>query len=464
MTSQITCPHCNKAFTIDEVNYAKIVDQVRNAEFDAALHERLEIADREQSVAVELAVAKAAAGYEREAAAKTAELNRISEEAKSAELRTQIAVQEATAAALQERDSLLQRYNSEKTEAASLLASEKADAAAKLAAEKSAAAAEIARMEADLRAAGLSKQIAVKEAVESISHERDSFKAEAERKELEKKLVETSLKDKYETQLRDREDEIERWKDLKARLSTKMLGETLEQHCEIEFERLRSSAFRSASFGKDNDSSQGSKGDYIYRDFDEDRVEFVSVMFEMKNEDQTSNTRRKNEDFLKELDKDRNQKGCEYAVLVSLLEPESELYNAGIVDVSHLYPKMYVVRPQFFIPIITVLRNAALSTVQVKTELLRVQEQNLDITKFEGKLQTFKEGFGRNYNLAQSQFQEAIKRIDEAIKDLEKTKEALLKSGNNLRLANDKAEGLTIKGLTRGNPTMAAKFAAIESE
>ncbi|WIE72313.1 DUF2130 domain-containing protein [Curtobacterium sp. MCJR17_020] len=462
MTDQITCPQCGKAFTIDEVNYAKIVDQVRNAEFEAAVHDRLETAARDQSVAVELALAKAAAEYERAAAAKSIELDRLSEEMKSAELRTQVAVQEATANVLQERDSLLEKYNSEKVEAASMLAQARAEAAATLAAEKSAGAAEIARVEADLHSAGLSKQIAVKEAVESIAHERDSFKAEAERKELEKMLVETSLKDKYETQLRDREDEIERWKDLKARLSTKMLGETLEQHCEIEFERWRSSAFRSASFGKDNDSSQGSKGDYIYRDFDEDQVEFVSIMFEMKNEDQATSSKRKNEDFLKELDKDRNQKGCEYAVLVSLLEPDSELYNGGIVDVSHLYPKMYVVRPQFFIPMITVLRNAALSTVQVKNELLRVREQNLDITKFEDKLQIFKDGFGRNYNLAQSQFQEAIKRIDEAIKDLEKTKEALLRSGNNLRLANDKAEGLTIKALTRGNPTMAAKFEAVD--
>ncbi len=243
-----------------------------------------------------------------------------------------------------------------------------------------------------------------------------------------------------------------------------MVGESLEQHCEMEFNRIRAAAFPGAYFEKDNDANLGSKGDFIFREHDSHKVEIISVMFEMKNESDTTASKKKNEDFLRELDRDRTEKGCEYAVLVSLLEPDSELYNGGIVDVSHRYPKMYVVRPQFFIPIITLLRNAAFSTMQVKSELARVREQNVDITKFEGKLQTFKDGFARNYTLASDQFQEAIKRIDEAIKDLEKTKENLLKSANNLRLANDKADTLTIKSLTRGNPTMAEKFAEIGSD
>ena len=249
---------------------------------------------------------------------------------------------------------------------------------------------------------------------------------------------------------------------MKARLSTKMVGETLEQHCETEFNRIRATAFPRAYFEKDNDARSGSKGDFIFRDVDEAGNEIVSIMFEMKNESDETATKKRNEDFLKELDKDRNEKGCEYAVLVSLLEPESELYNTGIVDVFYRYPKMYVVRPQFFIPIITLLRNAAMKSLQYKSELALVKAQNLDITKFESQLEEFKGAFGRNWRLASDGFEEAVKRIDEAIKDLEKTKEALHKSANNLRLANDKAEDLTIKKLTRGNPTMAAKFAELK--
>jgi len=237
-----------------------------------------------------------------------------------------------------------------------------------------------------------------------------------------------------------------------------MVGETLEQHCEIEFNRIRATAFPHAYFEKDNDASGGSKGDYIFRDQDAQGTEIVSIMFEMKNESDTTATKKKNEDFLKELDRDRTDKGCEYAVLVSLLEPDNDLYNGGIVDMFHRYPKMYVVRPQFFIPIITLLRNAAMKSMEYKTELAVVKAQNIDITRFETQLEDFKSAFGRNWRLASEGFEEAVKRIDEAIKDLEKTKEALYKSANNLRLANDKAEDLTIKKLTRGNPTMAAKF------
>ena len=316
-------------------------------------------------------------------------------------------------------------------------------------------------LKAELQSKDMAQQIAVNDAVNAIAKERDEFKNGFKQLELQKKLAESSLKDKYETQIKDRNDEIERLRDMKAKLSTKMVGETLELHCETEFNRIRATAFPKAYFEKDNDAKTGSKGDYIFKDLDDAGLEIVSVMFEMKNESDQTATKKKNEDFLKELDKDRNEKGCEYAVMVSLLEPDSELYNSGIVDVSHRYPKMYVIRPQFFIPIITLLRNAANKSMQYKSELALVKAQNLDITKFEVQLDDFKTTFGRNWRLASEGFEEAVKRIDEAIKDLEKTKEALFKSANNLRMANDKAEDLTIKKLTRGNPTMAAKFESL---
>ncbi len=275
---------------------------------------------------------------------------------------------------------------------------------------------------------------------------------------LEKELAEQALKDKYETQLKDRDEAIERLRDMKARLSTKMVGETLEQHCETTFNQLRATAFPRSYFEKDNDARTGSKGDYIFRDRDEAGLEIVSIMFEMKNESDQTATRKRNEDFLRELDKDRTEKGCEYAVLVSLLEPDSELYNSGIVDVSHRYPKMYVIRPQFFIPMITLLRNAALGALKYKAELELARAQNVDITNFETNLEAFKSAFGRNYRLASDHFQKAIAEIDKSIEHLQKTRAALLGSENQLRLANDKAQDVTIKKLTRGNPTMAAKF------
>lgn len=276
------------------------------------------------------------------------------------------------------------------------------------------------------------------------------------------KLTESSLKEKYESALQLKDEQIERLKDLKTKLSTKMVGETLEQHCENEFNKLRATGFQNAYFEKDNDARTGSKGDYIYREKDENGTEIISIMFEMKNENETTATKHKNEDFLKELDKDRNEKKCEYAILVSLLESDSELYNSGIVDVSHRYPKMYVVRPQFFIPIITLLRNAALNSLKYKQELALQRNQNLDITDFEEKIEIFKDAFSRNYQLASQKFQTAIEEIDKTIAHLEKTKKALLSSENNLRLANNKAEDLTIKKLTRGNPTMAKKFADLK--
>jgi len=319
-------------------------------------------------------------------------------------------------------------------------------------------------LQAKIDAGETSKQLAVSEALKAVEKERDQIKNELDRAKLEKELSETSLKDKYETRINDLEDAIERLRDMKARLSTKMVGETLEQHCETEFDRIRPTAFPKAYFEKDNDARTGSKGDYIFRDRDENDTEIVSIMFEMKNENDETATKKKNEDFLKKLDKDRGEKSCEYAVLVSLLEPESELYNSGIVDVSHRYQKMYVVRPQFFIPIITLLRNAAQNSLKFKQELAIVKAQDIDITNFEDELDEFKMGFARNYELASKKFKTAISEIDKTIDHLQKTKDALLGSENNLRLANNKADDLTVKKLTKKNPTMAAKFDELKKD
>lgn len=324
--------------------------------------------------------------------------------------------------------------------------------------------AEIADLRAQLRGASTEKQLAVSEAVGRIEKERDRLAHQLTSKDTEKQLLESSLKDRYQNELRSKDEMIAYYRDMKARLSTKMVGETLEQHCEIEFEKLRATAFQNAYFGKDNDASSGSKGDYVYRETDEQGTEIISIMFEMKNEGDETATKKRNEDFLKELDKDRKEKSCEYAVLVSLLESDNELYNGGIVDTSHRYEKMYVVRPQFFIPIITLLRNAALNSLKYKSELAIIRAQNVDITHFEDNIEKFKDGFARNYDLASRKFEDAINGIDKTIKELEKTKQALLSSENNLRLANDKAQDITIKKLTRGNPTMQSRFEALKNE
>ncbi|MBH1956366.1 DUF2130 domain-containing protein [Candidatus Saccharibacteria bacterium] len=338
------------------------------------------------------------------------------------------------------------------------LAKREAETAA-LKAEKDA---EIAKLLARIDAAETEKKLALTEVVNKVERERDELANELKNKDTEKQLLESSLKDKYLTELKTKDEMIAYYKDMKAKLSTKMVGETLEQHCETEFNKLRATAFQNAYFEKDNDARSGSKGDYIYRETDGAGNEIISIMFEMKNEGDETATKHKNEDFLKELDKDRTEKKCEYAVLVTLLEADSELYNSGIVDVSHRHEKMYVIRPQFFIPIITLLRNAALNSLQYKQELALVKAQSIDITNFEDNMNTFKEGFARNYDLASRKFQDAIGGIDKTIMQLQKTKEALLSSENNLRLANQKAEDLTIKRLTRGNPTMAAKFTELK--
>lgn len=321
---------------------------------------------------------------------------------------------------------------------------------------------EIAELRAQLHATTTEKQLAVTEAVTKIEKERDELANNLKSKETEQQLLASNLKDKYESELKTKDEMIAYYKDMKAKLSTKMVGETLEQHCEIEFEKLRATAFQRATFGKDNDASSGSKGDYIYRETDEHGTEIISIMFEMKNENDETATKKTNENFLKELDKDRREKKCEYAILVSLLESDNELYNSGIVDKSHLYDKMYVIRPQFFIPMITLLRNAAMNSLQYKSELALVKTQNIDVTNFESQLNDFRDSFGRSYRLASERFTDAVASIDKSIAQLQKTKENLLKSEDHYRIANNKADELTVKKLTRGNPTMAATFAKLD--
>lgn len=323
---------------------------------------------------------------------------------------------------------------------------------------------QLIRLQSQLSGFSTEKALAVTTALSVVEKERDALKIRLTAEESEQKLKEAALKERYESLLQFKDGEIDRLKDMKAKLSTKMVGESLEQHCEMEFNKLRAVGFQSAYFEKDNDARTGSKGDYIFRETDASGCEIVSIMFEMKNEAETTAVKHRNEDFLKELDKDRREKSCEYAVLVSMLEADNDFYNAGIVDMSHRYPKMYVVRPQFFVPIITLLRNAGMSALQYKNELALVRNQNIDITHFEENMNAFKDGFARNYDLASRKFKEAVDDIDKAIAQLQKTKDALLSSENNLRLANSKAEDLTIKRLTRNNPTMAQKFAELNRE
>lgn len=321
---------------------------------------------------------------------------------------------------------------------------------------------EIQQLKSELKSAATNQELAVAKAVSAAEKNLNEAKSKLAVQAAEQKAKDAALKESHTKELALKDEFIDRYKDMKAKLSVKLLGETLEQHCEIEFNRMRSLAFPNAQFGKDNDASAGTKGDYVFRDFSDDDVEYVSIMFEMKNESDATATKKKNSDFFAKLDKDRNDKGCEYAVLVSMLEEESDLYT-GITDVSHLYPKMFVVRPQFFLAIIALLRNAAQDTIVVKAELEQIKKQNIDITDFEAELEGFKSAFGRNYQLAKGKFDTAIKEIDNAIDRLQKVKDNLLGSENNLRLANDKATALTVKKLTKGNPTMAAKFAELDA-
>ena len=407
--NEIICPNCSKAFKVDESGFADILKQVRNHQFEEELQKRLNLAEIAKESAVKLAEANVRNALQEQLAKQENELTKLKAKIDNIEVEKTLAVNMAVQKVEKERDNL--------------------------------------------------------------SNDLKALANDLKTKELEKQNLESSLKQQYSTELQNKdviikykEDEIARVRDMKLKLSTKMVGETLEQHCEIEFNKLRATAFQKAYFEKDNDSKSGSKGDFIYRETDDKGNEIISIMFEMKNEGAETLTKKKNEDFFKELDKDRTEKKCEYAVLVSLLETESDFYNSGIVDVSHRFNKMYVVRPQFFIPIITVLRNAALNSLQYKSELALVRSQNIDITNFEEKMTTFKEGFARNYDLASRKFKDAIDGIDKTIKELEKTKTALLSSENNLRLANDKTEELTIKKLTHGNPTMRAKFDELNNQ
>ena len=404
--NEIICPHCKKTFQVDESGFADILKQVRDDQFEQEIHKRLQLAENEKASAVLLA-----------------------EEKTKSELRTEFV-----------------KLQKELTEL------------------KSAKDSEIIKLQAKVDASETEKKLALNEAVNKLEKERDSLAGKLEHKETEAKLLESSLVTKYESELKSKEEMIAYYKDMKAKLSTKMVGETLELHCETEFNRLRATAFQNAYFEKDNDASSGSKGDYIYKESDQNGNEIISIMFEMKNEDDQTATKKKNEDFLKELDKDRNQKSCEYAVLVSLLEADNELYNTGIVDVSHKFKKMYVIRPQFFIPMITLLRNAALNSMQYKSELAVVKAQNIDVTNFESQLNDFRDSFGRNFRLASDKFKTAIESIDKSINQLQKTKENLLRSEDNLRIANNKADELTVKKLTRDNPTMKAKFDELKND
>ncbi|MCU0660022.1 MAG: DUF2130 domain-containing protein [Candidatus Pacebacteria bacterium] len=415
--NEIICPHCKKAFKIDEAGYADILKQVRDHQFEEELLKRESLLKAEKESAVKLAEEQVKNKIKDDLAQKDLEIARLKAE--------------------KEREVNLSKSQSEL---------------------------EITELRAKLSSTETEKKLAITEAVTKIEKERDHLASEIKMKDAEKQQIELSLNSKFEAELKAKDEIIERYKDMKVKLSTKMLGETLEQHCEIEFNKLRATGFKNATFEKDNDSATGSKGDYIYREYDEAGNEIISIMFEMKNESDTTATKKKNEDFLKELDKDRNEKKCEYAVLVSLLESDNELYNTGIVDVFHRYPKMYVVRPQFFIPIITLLRNAALNSMQYKAELAVVKSQNVDITHFEENLNAFKEGFARNYNLASQKFKAAVEEIDKSIDHLQKIKDNLLASENNLRLANNKADDLTIKKLTKGNPTMQEKFKRASEE
>ncbi len=396
----ITCPKCGEVFAVDESGYAKIVAEVRNEEFsrELKLQEQRFLADREN------------------------------------------ALKNAKTEALLEREREAAKYKEE-----------------------------IERLKAVISSGEKDKTIAITNAVnvknnELAEKEKKILSLENEVQNVKKDIMinEQSLKEQYETQLKAKDDLIAYYKDLKIKLSTKMVGESLEQHCENEFNKIRAAAFPNAYFEKDNDASTGSKGDYIFREVSENGAEIISIMFEMKNEMETTATKRKNEDFFKELDKDRTEKHCEYAVLVSMLEMDNEFYNDGIVDVSYKYKKMYVIRPQFFIPLISLLRNAALNAVEYKNKLVEVQNQNIDIINFENDINEFKEKFARNFNLASERFHKAIDEIDKTIDHLQKTKDALLSSERNLRLANDKTDDLTIKKLTRHNPTMAKKFAELK--
>ncbi|UNV88245.1 DUF2130 domain-containing protein [Morococcus cerebrosus] len=432
---EIKCPHCHTAFTVNEASYADILNQVRTQEFQTEIHERLQQAQMQFQSDMQLAQAQAQNQFDKILADKNHEIAALSNQINAYEKDSKLAAAEIEGrlkAQIAEQDKLIAKL---KAQAKSL---------------------ETAK--------NMEKELEITKAVAEKERELGNLNTQLMLQSKENQLEKQSLREKYEAELKQKDETIAFYKDFKARQSTKMIGESLEQHCETEFNRIRTTAFPQAVFGKDNDAKTGSKGDYIYRETDEEGNEIISIMFEMKNENDETATKKKNEHFFRELDKDRREKNCEYAVLVSLLEADSDLYNNGIVDVSYAYPKMYVVRPQFFIPIVSLLRNAALNSLKYKQELAQMRAQNIDITHFEEDLDKFKTDFARNYELASRKFQTAIDEIDKTISHLQKTKEALLSSENNLRLANNKATDLTVKKLVRKNPTMKAAFAALEKK
>lgn len=429
--NELICPNCGKPFRVDEADYAAILNQVRGNEFNAEVDRRIKELHKQYEAEEKLRSANAYRKHQdeifqkdKELSGKDTEIARLKAQIDAFNERKKFEIQEA----LTGRD----------TEIASLKAA-------------------IDKGKSDLQIAVMQEQQRSKDALQKKDVEIAGLKADAEVEKSRTSLHEKSIREDYENKLRVAQEQIDYYKDLKTRMSTKMVGETLEAHCSTIFNGEMRPMFPYAYFEKDNDASGGSKGDFIFRDY-EDGTEYISIMFEMKNEMDETATKHKNEDFFKKLDADRNAKGCEYAVLVSLLEPDSELYNGGIVDVSYRYPKMYVIRPQFFKSMITLLVNAAKKTVEYKRELALAKSQSVDVTNFEAQLLSFKDAFGRNYRLASEKFKTAIDEIDKSIQHLQKIKDALIGSENNLRLANDKADNLTIKKLTRGNPTMKAKF------
>ncbi len=425
--NEIKCPECGSTIRMDADKYSKIIKQVRDQEFEDEVRKRLLILEKDKQKSIYLAVQNIRFQMQESSYLHDKKIQDLQSKLLAAQTEKNMTINKIKHSFEKERDSL-----------AHLLEKTKENS------------------EYD-------KQIAVSSAITDLKQSYEKIKNNLDKFELKKELSERSINMKYEVQIKERDDLIERLRDMKIKLSTKMVGESLEQHCENEFNRLRASAFPNSYFEKDNDSKLGSKGDYIFRDKDNAGNEIVSIMFEMKNQCDSTNSKKKNEDFLKELNKDRIEKNCEYAVLVSLLETDNDLYNSGIVDFSHRYPKMYVVRPQCFLPIISLLRNASIKALEYKSELAAIKEQNIDITNFENNLQIFKDSFSKNYSLASKRFETAINEIDKSICHLQKTKDALLGADRNLRLANDKAHEVTVKRLTRNNPTMRDKFNQIRN-
>lgn len=452
--TNVKCPNCKEVFKVDDSVYTDIVKQVRDQEFADDLKNRLEVAEKDKASALKLTASQLENKFQKQLAEKDKTISDLQFKSKT-DLAAEVSKQEAQIKDLQSK---LVQADIQKTLELSNAVKDVSETLSKKEAE-------IIALQAKIENAEIQKKLEVSTAITTVEKERDQLKNDLILKDSEKEILEKSLNEQFKNKLAHKdealklkEEEIERLKDYKQKLSTKMTGETLELHCENEFNTLRATAFPTAYFEKDNDASGGTKGDYIYKEEDANGEEIISIMFEMKNENDQTASKKKNDDFLAKLDKDRKNKGCEYAVLVSMLETDNEFYNTGIVDVSYKYPKMYVIRPQFFIPIITLLRNAGMKSLEYKTELSIMRNQNVDITNFESKISDFKTGFARNYDLASRQFGDAIKEIDKTMTHLQKTKDALLSSVNNLRLANNKAEDLTIKKLTHGNPTMKQKF------